>query len=128
MFTFLFVCFIFFTGTGSKLLPDYFLDDIDESFHGAGAGEGQSSGNDKVAQDSTEQPSMDTPESVFAVTRSLINEDVVQQVKATFLFDATGKNPGMEDLANTCITHTHAHTHIHTHTHLHTGISTDVVC
>jgi len=60
------------------------LDDIDESFHSGPAKTSGGSG----------QVSKDTPEGVFDLTRSLLNEEIVSQVKATFLFDASGKYPG----------------------------------
>ena len=36
----------------------------------------------------------DTPDSVFNVTKSILNEELVKHMGATFLFVAGGKNPG----------------------------------
>ena len=81
---------MFSLAAGSKLIPDYFLDEVEESFHGMMSDEqGRAPGGTQASG-----ASRDTPEGVFGVTKTLITEEVVKQVKATFLFDADGKNPG----------------------------------
>lgn len=37
----------------------------------------------------------DTPEGVFNLASTLLNEDIVKKVNATFLFVADGNNPGL---------------------------------
>lgn len=67
--------------TGAKLSPDFFLDDedISEILSSTEAGS---------------EASKDTPEGVFNLTRSLITEEVVKEINASFLFVVDGKHPG----------------------------------
>ena len=68
---------------GEKLLPDYFLDEA-EDFQAEWLSSNQS-------------PPSDTPESVFGHVKTLLNAEVVDGIKATFVFELDGNNPGVFD-------------------------------
>ena len=84
--------------SGEKLLPDYFLDEAEDfqqewmqtvesqkkassSEAAAGAAAGGESGGD-------------TPAAVFAQVKTVLNSEVVDQIKATYLFVVDGDHPG----------------------------------
>lgn len=82
--------------SGEKLLPDYFLDEAEDfqqewmqtvesqkkasSSEAAAAGGGESGG--------------DTPAAVFTQVKTVLNSEVVDQIKATYLFVVDGDHPG----------------------------------
>ncbi len=70
---------------GEKLLPDYFLDEYQE-FQGEWL--------DSSKQNFQAQGSTDTPQGVFTKVQTLLNEDLVKDVGATFVFVVDGKDPG----------------------------------
>ena len=75
---------------GEKLLPDYFLDEAEDF---------QSEWLQAKKQMEAPTPTMaapgNTPEGVFQQVKSLLNEEIVNKVQATFLFVADGKDPGV---------------------------------
>ena len=73
---------------GSKLLPDYFLDEA-EDFQDQWLESKASQGS------SGPEGSKDSPEGVFKVAESLITPEIAKQVNATFLFVVDGKYPGV---------------------------------
>ena len=75
---------------GEKLLPDYFLDeaeDVQEEWI-----------QKKKSSPPSSPPAADTPAnspaSLFAQVQTMLNSDVVGQIKATYLFVLDGDHPG----------------------------------
>ena len=82
---------------GEKLLPDYFLDDA-EDFQEAWlqknktASSSSSSSADQTAASSSSLS--ESPATLFAQVETMLNSDVVEQIKATYLFVVDGEHPG----------------------------------
>ena len=83
---------------GEKLLPDYFLDDA-EDFQEAWlqknkttSSSSSSSSSDQTAASSS-SPS-ESPATLFAQVETMLNSDIVGQIKATYLFVVDGEHPG----------------------------------
>ena len=85
--------------TGETLLPDYFLDEAEdfqqEWLQTKKKPEPSQAGSDsQTATDSATSASEGTPASMFDQVRTLLNSDVVEQIKATYLFVVDGEHPG----------------------------------
>ena len=75
---------------GADLLPDYFLDEA-EDFQDQWL---KAKSEIPAESETMSGASHDTPEGVFNLTRTLLTEEVVKQINATFLFVVDGKYPG----------------------------------
>ncbi len=73
--------------SGEKLLPDYFLEESEEF-------QQEWLETSKQAFQPQTQGSGDTPASVFTNVQTLLNEDLVKEVGATFVFVLEGKDTG----------------------------------
>ena len=85
--------------TGEELLPDYFLDEAEgfqqEWLQTKKKPDLSQTGSDSsTATDSPPSSLEVTPASIIAQVRTLLNSDVVGQVKATYLFVVDGEHPG----------------------------------
>ena len=75
--------------SGAKLLPDYFLDEA-EDFQAEWL-----QTKDQVAPSTQATAAPDsTPDGVFGNVKHILSEEIVNQIRATFLFIADGKDPG----------------------------------
>ena len=73
-------------------MPDYFLDeaeDIQEEFLQSQ----KSSTSEAASADSSSSPEQ-TPAALFAQVETMLNSDVVGQIKSTYLFVLDGNHPG----------------------------------
>ena len=84
--------------TGEKLLPDYFLDEAEgfqrEWLQTKTKLESSQAGSDSPTATDSPSSSEGTPTAIFAQVSSLLNSDVVGQIKATYLFVVDGEHPG----------------------------------
>ena len=80
-------------------MPDFFLDEAEELLKEQTLGGGGDPGADTQA---TAEVDKNTPEGIFAGIKPLITEDVVNQMRGTFLFELSGSNAGfwLLDLKN----------------------------
>ena len=82
------------TLAGEKLLPDYFLDEA-EDFQREWLQTQKDAGSSQASSDTAATPPAgETPEAVFANVKTLLNTEIVGQIKATYLFVVDGDHPG----------------------------------
>ena len=90
-----FVFCLFFLG--EKLLPDYFLDDA-EDFQQEWLQSQKKTSSSQSSSETATPPSSeaggDTPAALFAQVKTLLNSEIVGQIKATYLFVLEGDHPG----------------------------------
>ena len=72
-------------------MPDFFLDEAEDLLKEQTLGGGGDPGADTPA---TAEVDKNTPEGIFAGIKPLVTEDVVNQMRGTFLFELSGSNAG----------------------------------
>ena len=78
-------------------MPDFFLDEAEDLLKSQTLSDGSSSSSNTPAA-----VDKDTPEGIFAEMKPLITDEVVNQMKGSFLFELSGSNAGswLLDLKN----------------------------